>query len=278
MAELDAYAEALRAEKLRPIGIVPSRGGLAAPRVKDLAEALGATVLRAGDHDQRRIRSVALCAMTRPERAPGVRPGALIITPGDRSDILVAASLAVLNGTPLAGPAPHRRRRARGARVRDVRAGARDRPPDPRREGRQLPRRERRRAMNPQIPPDDVERVERVMNAVADRIDREWVKTLVRTQRVRRLSPPPSGTGSSRRRAPRTSASCSPRAPSRGPSRPPSSRSAASPAACCSANPDEVRDVAEAGRDAPRLARDPRPGEVAPRYVEPLVERRRARG
>ena len=46
-AEIAAYRAALEAEKLRPVAIVPARGDLAAPRVKDLAEALGATRARA---------------------------------------------------------------------------------------------------------------------------------------------------------------------------------------------------------------------------------------
>ncbi|MFL5300699.1 MAG: DRTGG domain-containing protein, partial [Anaeromyxobacteraceae bacterium] len=113
--ELQEYRTALEAEKLRSIAIVPSRGDLAAPRVRDLAQAIGAKVLRAGDQDRRRISSVALCAMAVPGSIKVFRPGTLVITPGDRSDILVAASLAVVNGTPLAGilltggvePEPH---------------------------------------------------------------------------------------------------------------------------------------------------------------------------
>ncbi|HEX7489768.1 MAG TPA: DRTGG domain-containing protein, partial [Anaeromyxobacteraceae bacterium] len=102
-AQLQVYRAALEAEKLRPLAVVPSSGELAAPRVKDLADALGAKVLRAGDYDRRRIRSVALCAMAVPGSIKVFRPGRLLITPGDRSDIVVAASLAVLNGVPLAG-------------------------------------------------------------------------------------------------------------------------------------------------------------------------------
>ena len=41
--------------------------------------------------------------MTVPNALRAFTPGALLITPGDRSDILAAASLAVLGGTPLAG-------------------------------------------------------------------------------------------------------------------------------------------------------------------------------
>jgi len=279
-AELDAYAEALRAEKLRPIGIVPSRGDLAAPRVRDLAGALGAKVLRAGDQDHRRIRSVALCAMSVPGSIKVFRPGTLIITPGDRSDIVVAASLAVLNGTPLAGllltggvePEEHvfamcERALETGLPVLAVNEGS-------------YAAASAVAAMNLQIPPDDVERVERVMNAVADRIDREWLESLVRSQRVRRLSPPafrhrlieaaraankrivlPEGT------EPRTIAAAA-IVQERGIAR-----------CVLLGNPDEVRDVArKQGVTLPASLEILDPVEVAPRYLEPLVERRKSKG
>jgi phosphate acetyltransferase len=279
-AELDAYADALRAEKLRPIGIVPSRGDLAAPRVKDLAGALGAKVLRAGDQDHRRIRSVALCAMSVPGSIKVFRPGTLIITPGDRSDIVVAASLAVLNGTPLAGllltggvePEEHvfamcERALETGLPVLAVSEGS-------------YAAASAVAAMNLQIPPDDVERVERVMNAVADRIDREWLESLVRSQRVRRLSPPafrhrlveaaraankrivlPEGT------EPRTIAAAA-IVQERGIAR-----------CVLLGNPDEVRAVArKQGVTLPASLEILDPAEVAPRYLEPLVERRKSKG
>src|SRR5215208_5811837 len=113
-ADLAAYRAALEAEKLRPIAIIPSRSDIAAPRVKDLAAAEHRRSDRCGDQD-RRIRDVRLCAMTVPGAIKSFRPGTFIITPGDRSDVVVAASLAVLNGVPLAGllltggvqPEPH---------------------------------------------------------------------------------------------------------------------------------------------------------------------------
>ncbi|WP_242345197.1 phosphate acetyltransferase [Anaeromyxobacter terrae] len=279
-AELEAYANALRAEKLRPIAIVPSRGDLAAPRVKDLAEALGAKVLRAGDHAHRRIRSVALCAMSVPGSIKVFRPGTLIITPGDRSDIVVAASLAVLNGMPLAGllltggvePEEHvfamcERALATGLPVLAVKDGS-------------YAAASAVAAMNLQIPPDDEERVERVMNAVADRIDGEWLSGVVRTQRKRRLSPPafrhrlvesaraankrivlPEGT------EPRTIAAAS-IVQERGIAR-----------CVLLGNPDEVRDVArKQGVTLPPSLEIVDPVKAAPRYVGPLVDRRRSKG
>jgi phosphate acetyltransferase len=279
-AELDAYAEALRAEKLRPIGIVPSRGDLAAPRVKDLAGALGAKVLRAGDQDHRRIRSVALCAMSVPGSIKVFRPGTLIITPGDRSDIVVAASLAVLNGTPLAGllltggvePEEHvfamcERALETGLPVLAVNEGS-------------YAAASAVAAMNLQIPPDDVERVERVMNAVADRIDREWLENLVRSQRVRRLSPP-----AFRHRLVEAARAANKRIVLPEGTEPRTITAAAivqerGIARCVLlGNPDEVRDVArKQGVTLPASLEILDPVEVAPRYLEPLVERRKSKG
>ncbi len=278
--ELEAYHAALEAEGLRPIAIVPARAELAAPRVKDLAEVLGATVLHAGDAERRRIRHVALCAMTVPNALRAFLPGALVITPGDRSDVLLAASLAVLGGTPLAGllltgglqPDPRvlelcRTALETGLPVLSVEVDS-------------YPAARAVAAMPPGIPVDDADRVERVMNAVADRIDPAWVKTLSGPRRRRRLSPPafrhrlveaaraankrivlPEGT------EPRTVAAAA-IAERRGIAR-----------CVLLGEPGEVREVArKQGVTLPDSLEIIDPATLAPRYVEPLVERRRAKG
>ncbi len=278
--DVEAYRAALKAEKLEAIAVVPSRGDLAAPRVKDLAEAVGARVLRAGDLEQRRIRNVALCAMAVPGSIKTFQPGTLVITPGDRSDILVAASLAVLNGVPLAGvlltggvePEPHVFAMCESA----LKAGL---PVLAVNEGSYAAATAVAN-MNLQIPPDDSVRVERVMTAVADLIDPAWLKSLAATSRVPRLSPPafrhrlveaaraankrivlPEGS------EPRTLAAAS-IVQERGIAR-----------CVLLGNPDEIRE--NAGKHGVTL----HPGieildaaQIAPRYVGPLVERRKAKG
>ena len=278
-AELEAYRTALEAEKLRPIAIIPARSDIAAPRVKDLADVLGAKVLRAGDYEKRRISSVALCASSVSGSAKVFRPGTLIITPGERSDIVVAAALAVLNGTPLAGllltggvePEEHilamcESALKMGLPVLSVQEGSYD-------------------AANAvanltlQIPTDDPVRVERVMTSVADRIDPAWVKGL-RPSRVPRLSPPafryrlieaaraankrivlPEGS------EPRTIAAAS-IAQNRGIAR-----------CVLLGNPDEIRGVAKKqGVTLPDSVEIVDAARVAPNYVQPLVERRKSKG
>ena len=278
-SDLDTYQAALQAEKLRPIAIVPARSDIAAPRVKDLADVLGAKVLRAGDYEKRRIRNVALCAMSVSGSAKVFRPGTLVITPGERSDIVVAAALAVLNGTPLAGllltggaePEPHifamcESALKMGLPVLSVKEGSY----------------EAANAvanMNLQIPPDDTVRVERVMTAVADRIDPAWVKGL-QPNRMPRLSPP-----AFRHRLVEAA-----RAAGKRIVLPEGSEPRTVVAACIAqergiarcvllGNPDEIRETAKKqGVALPPSIEIIDAAQVAPNYLKPLVERRKSKG
>jgi phosphate acetyltransferase len=278
--EIAAYRAALETARLRPIAVVPSRWDLAAPRVKDLAEALGATVLHAGDYERRRIRHVAVCAMTVPNALRAFLPGALVITPGDRSDILLAASLAVLGGTPLAGVlltgglAPDGR--VLGLCADAIRTGL----PILAVEEDSYPTARAVDSLDRRIRADDADRVERVMNAVADRVDREWLRALARPSRVPRLSPPafrhrlveaaraagkrivlPEGA------EPRTVVAAS-IAQERGIAR-----------CVLLGDPDEIHAVAKKqGATLPASIEIVDAAKIAPRYVEPLVERRRHKG
>ncbi|HUL59078.1 MAG TPA: phosphate acetyltransferase [Anaeromyxobacteraceae bacterium] len=278
--ELDAFRSALEAERLRPAGVVPSRGELAAPRVKDLAGALGARVLRAGDLERRRIRRVTQCAMMVPGSIKVFAPGTLVITPGDRSDIIVAASLAVLGGMPLAGllltgavePDPGVLAFCEEA----LRTGL----PVLRVEEGSYPAASAVAALNLQIPTDDGERVERVMNFVADRLDAAWVKGLARAGRVPRLSPP-----AFRHRLVEAARAANKRIVLPEGSEPRTLAAAAVVAergiARCVllGDPAEIRDVAKKqGIALPPSVEIVDAAAAAPRYVGPLVERRRAKG
>ncbi len=44
-----------------------------------------------------------LCARAVPNSVHLLKPGVLVVTPGDRDDIILAASLAAMNGVQLAG-------------------------------------------------------------------------------------------------------------------------------------------------------------------------------
>jgi 2-phospho-L-lactate transferase len=85
------------------LGAVPWSQQLASPRTRDVATYLGAQVLNEGEIDRRRVVDVSLCARTVVNMTSRLRPDALIVTPGDRDDIILATCMAAVNGVPLAG-------------------------------------------------------------------------------------------------------------------------------------------------------------------------------
>jgi phosphate acetyltransferase len=86
---------------MRLLGAIPWDGAINASRVCDLGEYLGAAVINAGDSATRRIRNISMYAASLGENE--FTAGNLIVTPGNRSDVMVAAALAAMNGVNLAG-------------------------------------------------------------------------------------------------------------------------------------------------------------------------------
>ncbi|RRJ85378.1 phosphate acetyltransferase [Aestuariirhabdus litorea] len=187
IVKLDAF----RNKPLMPIGYIPWDDSLASPRTKDVAQLLNARVLNEGDIAQRRVTSRVLCARTAANITHLLKPGALIITPGDRDDIILAASLASLNGVPLAGllltngimPADsimdlcRKAVQSSGLPVMLIETNSYN-------TATKLDR------MNNEVPVDDVDRIERVMDSVASCINAEWLKERCGHNTEPRLSPP----------------------------------------------------------------------------------------
>lgn len=84
-------------------GAIPDNPALAAPRTIDLARHLGATVLIEGDIGKRRVLDTILAGRSAAEVIPRLKPGTLVISTGDRDDIMLATALAASNGIELAG-------------------------------------------------------------------------------------------------------------------------------------------------------------------------------
>lgn len=274
------HRAALEAQGLRPIGVIPCNSEIAAPRVHDVALAIGARRIAPGDPRARRVRDVAVCAMSVQNALAAMRPGTLVLTPGDRGDILLGAAMKVQTGTPLAGivltggldPDPAvldlcRKAFDAGLPLLGVRDGT-------------FRAVTHVASMSNEIQVDDAERVEGTMNYVADRLDPHWVKGFARPARAPRLSPPAfrhrlvEAARADRRRIvlpegaePRTVAAAA-IVESRG-------------IAHCVllADPDEVRDVAaKLGVTLPGSVEILDPAAIAPRYVAPLCERRKSKG
>ena len=92
---------ALARHQLRLIAGVPHRPELTWLRVADLVRELNPEILHEGDLS-RRIKDVAVFAQGIPGGVRVLDDGRLIVVPGDRHEVIMAACLTALNGTQLA--------------------------------------------------------------------------------------------------------------------------------------------------------------------------------
>jgi phosphate acetyltransferase len=136
------------------------------------------------------VRHVALCGMTVPYALDLLRPETLIIVPAGRDDILMAASLAAVDGVGLAGmllcdshDAEARILRlcrpalATGLPLLTTARGAFD-------TAAAISR------LSLEIPVDDRERLQVTMSTAANGLDQAWLDGLAGSKRERRMSPP----------------------------------------------------------------------------------------
>ncbi|MEW6464084.1 phosphate acetyltransferase [Ectopseudomonas khazarica] len=284
---IDAFAERLedlspllKSGDFRLLGCIPWQDELNAPRTKDIAELLGARILNAGDYEQRRMMKIVLCARAVANSVQLLKPGTLVVTPGDRDDIILSACLAAMNGVPLAGlllcsdfaPDPRIMELCQGALasglpVMTVSTGSYD-------TATHLNR------LNKEIPLDDRERSEKVSDFVAGHIDHDWLRTRCGTPRELRMSPPafryqlvqrakaaakrivlPEG---SEPRTVQAAAICQARGIAR---------------CVLLAKPEDVQAVARAqGIELPDGLEILDPDLIRGRYVEPMVELRKGKG
>ena len=184
------FKERLARHRIRCFGLVPDSPVLGAPRVKEVADAMKAQILRGGDLN-RRVRGVAVAAVPVPNAVQrAMKPGNLVIFPGDRADNLVAACMVSVSGVRLAAL---------------VLTGGME-PPEHVMElcepvfeaGLTLLITERDTfeaaalalAMDVEVPIDDRERAELVMSTVANALDTETLMEVLEAKREEQVSPP----------------------------------------------------------------------------------------
>jgi phosphate acetyltransferase len=88
---------------LQLVGCIPRNPALLHCRTLDIARHLKARIATRGEIASRRVTSVKMVARTVPNLRDTFTPGALLLTPADRDDIMMATSLAAIKGIPLAG-------------------------------------------------------------------------------------------------------------------------------------------------------------------------------
>lgn len=182
------WIAALHDAGVNVIGTFPELPELGRLRILDLQRQLGLTVINAGE-DNRRIHRVTVLAQSVPGVLKALQPGSLLITPGDRHDVIMAVCLAALNGVRFAGlllsavptdPA-----------VAELTAAARQTGlPILASSDTTYDTASRVHDLDHEVAADDRERAELVMNRLADHLDAAWLRRLTATSKGRRLSPP----------------------------------------------------------------------------------------
>lgn len=189
LASEPSRATLLSKPELNVIGAVPENPELTAFRTMDIARHLNAETIHAGEIATRRVKRVSLLARTVPNLLDTLTPGALLITPGDRSDVVLAVAMAAANKIPISGL---------------VLTGGIDLPPgllDLCRPALEtglpilkvpwatLETATRLGEMSTEVPVDDLERAQRAMEFVAQHIDADWLARHAQIPVEARMSP-----------------------------------------------------------------------------------------
>jgi phosphate acetyltransferase len=173
---------------LRLIAAVPYRPELTWLRIRDLVRELGPRVLSEGDLS-RRIKEVAVFAQGIPGGLRVLTEGRLVVVPGDRHDVVMAACLAALSGTRLAAllmtagsePDPRVWELTQAACATGLPILVVD--------DDSYQTANRVHDLDPGLPIDDLERIKGVVDNIADALDPVWLESLRSSSRSRRLSP-----------------------------------------------------------------------------------------
>jgi len=181
--------ETIKIDNCPVIGVIPWQADLLSPRTLDIARALNAEVINEGDLNGRRVSRITLCARTLTNMIDHLRPGTLVVTPGDRDDIIVASAMAAVNGTPLAGLlltsgyTPSDAMQALCERAWQTGLPVLSVPGDSYGTARALTH------MDTHVPMDDIERARRIMNTVAQHLNTDILLERIGSPHTPRLSP-----------------------------------------------------------------------------------------
>jgi len=280
LAEAGSLVVEGREEPVPVLAAVATEPRLSAPRVIDVADALGFEILNRGAIETARMEKPLVAARS-PEKLLGhLRPGTLVITPGDRSDAILATALIAQRGMPLAGFVFT----CGGRLAPEVSAllltPPLDRLPQLATADDTFTTATRLGNLSRHIGRDDVERMERVIGFIAERVN---IRPLVRRldAPVEPLMPPPVF----RHRLVEAARAANRRIVLPEGDEPRTIRAAAICAekgvAHCVllGNPERIRAVAQShGVDLPAEVEIVDPESIRAAYVAPMVERRKNKG
>ncbi|MGI2854696.1 phosphate acetyltransferase [Shewanella algae] len=176
---------------LRILGSVPYNLDLVSPRASDLAKHLRARIINAGEMNTRRLRKVTFCARSIPNMVQHIKADSLLVTSGDRSDVIVSACLAAMNGVKIGAlllsggyePEPEIMALCEQAFETGLPVFLID--TNTWQTSLNIQR------FDHEVPVDDAVRIELVQEYVAGHIDQSWIESVTENSpREHRLSPP----------------------------------------------------------------------------------------
>ena len=186
----DAVATALELIDVPIWGVISNNVALLAPRTLDVARHLGAEVMIEGEIATRRVLETVLAARSVSEVILRLKPGALVVSAGDRDDVILATALAQRNGIELAGLVlTHNsfispRIERFGARA--FHSGL----PVLRTDGDSYETAARISRLPLAVPPDDLSRMDKVIDSVAEQLYGDAICAGLELAPSTRMSPP----------------------------------------------------------------------------------------
>ena len=174
---------------LNVIGAVPENPELTACRTIDLAEHLQAEIVHEGEITTRRVKKVTVLANTVPNLLGALTPGSVLITPGDRSDVILAVAMAAANKIPVSGLILTGGLEVPPGLLDLCRPALQTGLPILKVKWSTLEVATRLGQMSTEVPVDDLERVQRAMDFVAQYIDADWLARHAQVPVETRMSP-----------------------------------------------------------------------------------------
>ncbi|MGC4129376.1 MAG: phosphate acetyltransferase [Bergeyella sp.] len=171
------------------IGAIPDNPELRASRTIDIARHLGATVLNAGEMNTRRVKKFSVLARTVPNMLHAFSPGALLLTPSDRADVILAVAMASMGQVAMAGMILTGDSETAPGILELCRPAMETGLPILKANTNSWHTATTLDRMSLEVPSDDIERVQLSMDYVASFIDADWLATQAAAPTEVRLSP-----------------------------------------------------------------------------------------
>jgi phosphate acetyltransferase len=189
-AQFDAASVQYELDGIPLWGVIKFEPALLAPRTLDIARHLNAEVLIEGDIANRRVLETVIAARSVPEVIERLKAGALVISAGDRDDVMLATALAASQGVQLAGLLLTHSSKPDDRILELARQALTSGIPVLRTDSDSFNTAIRITQLPPAVAEDDSERMNLVLDAVAEQIDMGMLMNAVQVPPSTRMSPP----------------------------------------------------------------------------------------